>query len=82
MGAAEALGGSIRDRLKNAFGIAVEFVVPDPNDDPTFLSKELVAPPVPLGLGMLTATQLNDQPRSPAGEVRIKGAHWQLARER
>ena len=76
MGAAEALGGSIHDRLKDALGVLVQFVVPDAKDRPAFLGEEGVAALVMPGFGMLTAVQLDDELRLPAGEVGEVGGRW------
>ena len=81
MGAAEALGGSIRYRLKHTLGIFVQLVVPYAKDGPAFLPKRLVPRLVAQRVGMLTAVEFNNQPGLSAGEVRDVGSDRQLARE-
>ena len=73
MGAAEALGGSIHDRLKHTLGILIEIVVPDTQDRPALFLEEAVTPLISLRFRMLAAVKFDDQPRLPArkiGEVR------------
>jgi hypothetical protein len=81
VGAAEALGGAGKDCLQDAVRIFVQFVIPDPKDRPAFASKELVASPVPLGLGMRAAAELHNQPSLPAGEVGEVRANRKLPSE-
>jgi len=81
VGAAEALGGSIRYRLKHTLGIFVQLVVPYAKNGPAFLPKRLVPRLVAQRVGMLTAVEFNNQPGLSAGEVRDVGSDRQLARE-
>jgi len=81
VGAAEALGGSIRYRLKHTLGIFVQLVVPYAKDGPAFLPKRLVPRLVAQRVGKLTAVEFNNQPGLSAGEVRDVGSDRQLARE-
>ena len=81
MGAAEALGGSIHDRLEYTLRVAIQLVVPDTQDCPAFAPEEFVATPVGLGLGMLAAVQLDDQLGLPACEIGIIRSDRQLTRE-
>jgi len=73
-GAAEALGGSIHNRLKYTLGVFVQLVVPDTDDRPTFPAQELVTPPIMIRFGMLAAVELDDQLRLAAREVGEIGA--------
>ncbi len=81
MGAAEAVGGSTHDGLKDTLRIGFQLIVPDPDDRPTLRSKKLIAPLIALRLEMLTAVQFNDQLRLPACEVGVVGPHGQLSRK-
>ncbi len=69
MGAAEALGGSIHNRLEDTIGIVDQFIVPDAHDTPTFLLKEAVTALIARGLRVLASVQFNDQSCLSAGEV-------------
>jgi hypothetical protein len=46
VGAAEALGGSIRDRLKYPVGVFVQLVVPNADDGPALCPEKSVASPI------------------------------------
>ena len=81
MGAAEALGGALHDRVEHAVRVLVQLVVPHPQNRPTLACKESIPPNVPLALGMLTAIQFNNQPRLPAREVGNIRSDWQLTGE-
>jgi hypothetical protein len=61
VGAAEALGGSTHDRLKNTFGIFIEFAVPEAKNDPALLPKEFVSTSVVRRFCVLAAVKLHDQ---------------------
>jgi hypothetical protein len=79
VGAAEALGGSLHDRFQHAFGVLIQFVVPDPEDGPSFLREERITLPIVIGVGVLAAIEFDDELRLPAGEVCVIGADWELA---
>jgi len=55
VGAAEALGGSSHDRLKNALGVSIKLIVPDSENRPALLLQEAVALVIPLRASMLAA---------------------------
>ena len=46
VGAAEALGGSIHDRLKYPLGVIVQLVVPNADDGPAFRPEKSVTSPI------------------------------------
>ena len=81
MGAAETLGGSIHNRLKHALRIVIKLVVPDAKNNPSFAAKIIVPTPVRLGLGVVSAVQLDDQLYLPASEVGHIRTDRQLARK-
>jgi hypothetical protein len=81
VGAAEALGGSIHDGLKDTLRIVIELIVPEPQDVPAMLPQENVAPLIALRVGVLTAVQFDDQLCLSASEIGIIRADRQLARE-
>ena len=81
MGAAEALGGSIHDRLKYPIRVLVQLAVPDAKNRPTLLFEEAVALLIMLRSSMLAAIHLDDQLCLSAGEVREVRPDWQFARE-
>jgi len=55
VGAAEALGGSSHDRLKDALGVFIELIVPDVEDGPTFVFEEAIAADIVRTFCMLPA---------------------------
>ena len=81
MGAAEALGGSTHDRLKNTLDVLVELIIPDAEDCPSLLLKEAVAGLISHRPGMLAAVEFDNQSGLPAGEIRKVWTDRQLARE-
>jgi len=81
VGAAEALGGSTHDRLKNTLGVLIDLIVPDPKNRPPFLLEKEVAPLISLRFSMLATVEFHDQPGLSAREIGKVRADWQLARE-
>jgi hypothetical protein len=81
VGAAAALGGSIRDQSEHAVRAPVEFIVPDAQDRPAFAFQVIVSDAVRLRFRMLSAIELNDQLRLAACEIRSVRADRQLAGE-
>jgi len=81
VGAAEALGGSIRDRPKYSLGVLVQLVVPEAQNGPAFLLKKCISKAVPARFGMLAAVEFKNQLCLPAGEVGKVRANGELASE-
>jgi len=81
VGAAEALGGLLRDCPEYTLRIFVQLIVPNAQDRPGFLLKKCVPPPVAFRLSVLSSVQLDDQLRLPAREVGEIGSDRELARE-
>jgi hypothetical protein len=77
VGAAEALGGSIRNRLNDTLRILAQFTVPEAQDGPAFLPQEGVAAEVASAVHVLAAVEFDDQPRVTAGEVGPIGS-WRV----
>ena len=57
MGAAEALGGSIHNRLEYTCRVFVELVVPNTKYGPTLLRQDCVSMAVDCGIGMVTTVK-------------------------
>jgi hypothetical protein len=81
VGAAEALGGALRNRAEDALGILIEFDVPDAQDRPAFLREIRIAALIPLGFGMLAAVQFNHELCLAARKIGKVRTDRQLARE-
>lgn len=70
MGAAEALGGAIKDELRGSIRIAQDIAVPKTHDVPTVSPQICRAPFVGGRLTrVMAAVELDRQPRAPAGEI-------------
>jgi hypothetical protein len=69
VGAAEALGGSLQDRLGDSVGIGADVAVPEADDGPSRRLEKARAHVVAARADMLAAVYLDDQLRASAGEV-------------
>ncbi len=69
MGAAEALGGPLQDRLGYAFGVGADFAVPKADDGPAFSLQVARARFVAQSVDVLTAVNLHDELGLAAGQV-------------
>ena len=81
MGAAEALGGLLKDCLSDAVGDGMHVAVPEAEDGPALCFEERATASVMDGVGMLRAIQLHHQPGLPAREIGFVRADRQLAGE-
>jgi hypothetical protein len=69
VGAAEALGGLLQDRLGDAVRIVIHLAVPDADDRPAFPFEVFRAIRIVLIVDVLAAVDFDDQPRLPAGKI-------------
>jgi len=81
VGAAEALGGSLKDGVEHTLGIGVQLGVPHPQNRPSFACQKSVASNVTRAIRMMATVQLDDEPRLAAGEIGDIGADPQLPGE-
>ena len=81
MGAAEALGGPLHDRIEHTVGIIVQLSIPNPQNSPSLVRQEGVAPNIALAIHVLAAVQLNNEFGLPAGEIRNVRPDRELPRE-
>jgi hypothetical protein len=81
VGAAEALGGPLHDSVEHPVRIGVQLRVPHPQNRPTLVRQEGVAPNIALTIRMLATVQLEDELRLPTGEIRNVRPDRQLPRE-
>ena len=81
MGAAEALGGSIHDRLNYARRVFIELVVPNTKNSATLMRQDCVPTAVSFGNRMVTPVEFDDQSRLAACKVDDIWADRKLAGE-
>lgn len=81
MGAAEALGGSGKDRFRRADRIVANVAVPHAQHGPAFTTQEVITSPVAPRPGVLTTVDLDHQPCLPAGEIGDIWSDRELTRE-
>ena len=81
MGAAEALGGSLKDGVEHTLGIGVQLGVPHPQNRPPFVRKKAIAPNIAIAIRVLAAVKFDHQSSLPAGEVDSVRSDRQLAGE-
>jgi hypothetical protein len=69
VGAAKAFGGLQQDCLGNAFGIFINFAVPEADDCPAFRLDEAGTGDILGGIDMLAPVDFHDQPGLPVGQI-------------
>jgi len=55
VGAAEALGGSLNDRVEHTLGIGVQLAVPYPQNGPSLVRKKAIAANIAIAIHVLAA---------------------------
>src|SRR3546814_21153717 len=81
VGAAEVLGGLLKDCFDNALEVGHHFAIPE-TDHPPAERLQIIGPPRVIGRGFeMLAVEFNAKPRLAAGEVDDIGADHQLAGE-
>ena len=81
MGAAEALGGSLHDRVEYTFRIRIQLRIPHPQNRPPLARQKSIAPSIALAVRMLAAVELHHESGLPAGEIDDIWSDRQLPRE-
>jgi len=81
VGAAEALGGSLKDGVEHTLRIGVQLGVPHPQNGPSLVHKKAIAANIAIAIRVLAAVKFDNQSSLPAGEVDSVRSDRQLAGE-
>jgi hypothetical protein len=60
VGAAEALGGALHDKVEHTLGICIQLRIPHAHNRPSLVRKKRIPPSIVLALRMLATVQLDD----------------------